>query len=271
MRWRRSPSSRGRARARARARRPGSRGISAVSAMGDDLAFLSAAGLARLVRLRSSRRSIWSTCTWRGSSASTSRSAHSSRCAPDEARAAAREAERALTRGGKGGPLHGLPFAVKDQFDAAGMPTTAGSRVLADNVAAADATVVARLKAAGAILARQAQHHRVRARRDGGVSVRPAPQPVEARSPSRAAPPAAPASPRRRRSPRSCSARTPAAPSGRRRRTAAWWASGRRGRVSRHGCVPASWSLDVAGPLTRTVEDCAIVLGAIAGEIPATR
>ena len=65
---------------------------------------------------------------------------------------AARRAEAALARGGPVGPLHGVPFAVKDQFATRGVRTTAGSRILADHVPDEDATVVARLTAAGGIL-----------------------------------------------------------------------------------------------------------------------
>ena len=70
----------------------------------------------------------------------------------DQALADAERAEQAVTRGARLGPLHGVPFAAKDQLDAAGLRTTAGSRLLADNVAAADAPVIARLRRAGAIL-----------------------------------------------------------------------------------------------------------------------
>ena len=70
----------------------------------------------------------------------------------EEARAAAREAEAALIRGDLLGPLHGVPFAVKDLVNTSGVKTTFGSVALADNVPAADSVAVARLKAAGAIL-----------------------------------------------------------------------------------------------------------------------
>jgi aspartyl-tRNA(Asn)/glutamyl-tRNA(Gln) amidotransferase subunit A len=70
----------------------------------------------------------------------------------EEARAAAKDAEAAVMRGDGLGPLHGVPFAVKDLVNTAGVRTTFGSVALADNVPAADSPAVARLKEAGAIL-----------------------------------------------------------------------------------------------------------------------
>jgi aspartyl-tRNA(Asn)/glutamyl-tRNA(Gln) amidotransferase subunit A len=70
----------------------------------------------------------------------------------EEARAAAREAEAAVMLDDKLPPLHGVPFAVKDLVNTAGVRTTFGSVALADNIPAADSPSVARLKAAGAIL-----------------------------------------------------------------------------------------------------------------------
>lgn len=64
----------------------------------------------------------------------------------------ARGAERAVLRGDDLGPLHGVPFTAKDTFDAAGLRTTRGSLLFADRVANQDATVVARARAAGAVL-----------------------------------------------------------------------------------------------------------------------
>ena len=66
--------------------------------------------------------------------------------------AAARAAETALMAGQPLGPLHGVPYALKDLYDTAGVRTTGGSRMLADRVPARDATVAARLAGAGAIL-----------------------------------------------------------------------------------------------------------------------
>ncbi|MBV9861576.1 MAG: amidase [Alphaproteobacteria bacterium] len=72
--------------------------------------------------------------------------------AADEAREAARQAERSMMRGDPLGPLFGVPFAVKDLVNTGGVRTTFGSVALANNVPATDAVAVARLKAAGAIL-----------------------------------------------------------------------------------------------------------------------
>lgn len=70
----------------------------------------------------------------------------------DDALDRARIAEAALTRGDEVGLLHGVPLTIKDTIDTRGLRTTGGSRLLADHIPDRDATVVARLKAAGAIL-----------------------------------------------------------------------------------------------------------------------
>ena len=70
----------------------------------------------------------------------------------EEARQAAREAEQAIASGQYRGPLHGVPVAVKDQFDTAGIRTTYGSALEWDHVPSEDAVVVAKLKEAGAVL-----------------------------------------------------------------------------------------------------------------------
>jgi amidase len=69
----------------------------------------------------------------------------------DEARAGAALADRKLASGEKVGPLHGVPFTVKENIDMAGLPTTWGVPALAQAVAPADAPVVERMRAAGAI------------------------------------------------------------------------------------------------------------------------
>jgi aspartyl-tRNA(Asn)/glutamyl-tRNA(Gln) amidotransferase subunit A len=70
----------------------------------------------------------------------------------ETARAQAREADAEIAAGRYRGPLHGIPVSIKDIVDVAGVPTTAASRVRANHVAAADSTVVRRLRAAGAVL-----------------------------------------------------------------------------------------------------------------------
>lgn len=69
----------------------------------------------------------------------------------DSALAAAKLAEAAVMTGATLGPLHGVPFTVKDSIDTAGVQTQRGSRLFAGNIPGADATTVARLKRAGAI------------------------------------------------------------------------------------------------------------------------
>jgi amidase len=73
---------------------------------------------------------------------------------PDEerARTRAREADAALARGDLWGPLHGVPITIKDSIETAGLRTTSGFPPLAEYVPATDAPVVARLRAAGAII-----------------------------------------------------------------------------------------------------------------------
>ncbi len=70
----------------------------------------------------------------------------------EQARAIAQEADAALARGENWGRLHGVPITVKDIFETAGLRTTAGYVPLKDYIPAQDATIVARLKAAGAIV-----------------------------------------------------------------------------------------------------------------------
>src|ERR1051326_3224326 len=72
--------------------------------------------------------------------------------APERARAEARDADEDLARGTVRGPLHGVPMTIKDNLDTAGVISTGGTTGRAAYVPAQDATVVARLRAAGAIL-----------------------------------------------------------------------------------------------------------------------
>ena len=70
----------------------------------------------------------------------------------DAALDAARAAEREIAAGHVRGPLHGVPVGIKDIIDVAGLPTTCHSKILLDNVKAADAVVVSKLRQAGAII-----------------------------------------------------------------------------------------------------------------------
>jgi aspartyl-tRNA(Asn)/glutamyl-tRNA(Gln) amidotransferase subunit A len=186
----------------------------------------------------------------------------------DDALQAARAAEQVLTRNDAVGPLHGVPFAVKDQFWSAGVLTTAGSTLLADFVPQEDATVVARLKQAGAILLGKLNmsefatgnsvHHPYGMPHNPWCLDR---HPGTSSSGSGAATAAF-----------LCttsigedtggSIRNPANNSGVVGIRPTW------GLVSRYGMLGASWSMDIGGPLSRTVEDCALTLQAIAGYDP---
>jgi aspartyl-tRNA(Asn)/glutamyl-tRNA(Gln) amidotransferase subunit A len=118
----------------------------------DDPAFTSAAALATLIRRRAvSPVEIVDLVLRRIEASQPSLNAFITVCG-DAALTAARVAETAVMHGNELGPLHGVPFAVKDLVNTAGVRTTFGSVALADNVPAADSPAVARLKRAGAIL-----------------------------------------------------------------------------------------------------------------------
>ncbi len=70
---------------------------------------------------------------------------------PEIALADARRAEAEISAGNWRGPLHGVPYGLKDIIDYAGLPTTAHSAILKDNIATSDAVVTQRLRAAGAV------------------------------------------------------------------------------------------------------------------------
>src|SRR6266513_6229643 len=120
--------------------------------MTDDVAYRSAAELTALIARRAvSPLEVVDAVLERIERAQPVLNAFITVCA-EEARAAAHEAEAAIMRGAPLGPLHGVPFAVKDLVNTAGVRTTFGSVALADNTPAADSPAVARLKRAGAIL-----------------------------------------------------------------------------------------------------------------------
>ena len=185
----------------------------------------------------------------------------------DEALQAARESEQALARGEYLGPLHGIPVAVKDQLNTAGIRTTSGTPIFADFVTDEDATVIAKLKSAGAILL-----GKLNMTEFGTTSLSHAfdtarnPWDLErftggSSSGSGGATAAF-----------MCATSLGEDTGGSVRGPAAWCGlAGLRptwGRVSRHGLRPGMWSMDTIGPLSRTVEDCALTLQAIAGYDP---
>ena len=187
----------------------------------------------------------------------------------DEALAAAGEAEAAIMRGEHRGPLHGIPIGLKDIYETADVRTTGQSKLREDYVPEADATTVARLKAAGMVLTGKLTTHEFAF---GGPSF-DLPQPP-ARNPwdtsrftggsssGSAAAVAAGLCLGALGSDTGGSIRVPAAFCG---------IAGIKptyGRVSRAGVFPLVYSMDHCGPMAWTVEDCAIMLAAIAGHDP---
>jgi aspartyl-tRNA(Asn)/glutamyl-tRNA(Gln) amidotransferase subunit A len=190
----------------------------------------------------------------------------------ERALAAAREAEGALVAGRAPGPLHGVPIALKDLYDTAGVATTAGSRILADRVPDSDATVVRRLREAGAIVLGKLHmvefaygpeglnaHHGAPRNPWDATSER---MPGGSSSGSGVAV-AAGLAPAALGSDTGGSIRIPASLCG---------ITGLKptyGRVSRAGVLPLAWSMDHVGPMTRTVGDAALLLRVMAGYDPA--
>ena len=164
------------------------------------------------------------------------------------------------------GPLHGIPIALKDLIDTAGVKTTAASALFKDRIPQEDATVVLRLKGAGAVLLGKLNMHEFAY---GGTSV-PSyygrvsnPWDVERIAGGSSGGPAAAVSAGL------CYAALGSDTGGSIREPAAFCGivglKPTYGRVSNRGVIPLAWSLDHIGPMTRTVADSAIVLQAIAG------
>lgn len=187
----------------------------------------------------------------------------------DQARAAADAHQALLETGYDVGPLHAIPVAVKDNIGIAGVSTTAGSVVLPPVAATADATVVAALKRAGAIVVGRNNMYELAW---GGTTVNPhfgtGGNPWgRNRSPGRSSGGSGAAVAARivfasLGTDTGGSVRVPAALNG---------ITGIRptmGRVSNAGVFPLAWTLDTVGPLAKSSEDCAIVLAAIAGHDP---
>lgn len=184
----------------------------------------------------------------------------------ESALAEARAAEAEIQRGHSKGPLHGVPIALKDIVDTAGLRTTAASGLFKDRIPTEDAEVVRRLKAAGAVFLGKLNLHEFAY---GGSSVISFFGPV--RNPwdltrstggSSGGSAAAVAA-------RLCYAAIGTDTGGSIRQPASYCGivglKPTYGRVSASGVLPLSWSLDHIGPMTRTTMDAGLVLQAIAG------
>ena len=188
----------------------------------------------------------------------------------DRAMTQARAAETEITAGRSRGPLHGIPFALKDIFATAGIRTTGHSRVCAYTVPTEDAATVARLDAAGGtLLGKLATHEFAHGGPSFDLAWPPARNPwalghiTGGSSSGSGAAVAAGLAPAALGSDTGGSIRLPAALCG---------IAGLKptyGLVSRRGVYPNSFSFDNAGPMAWTAEDCAILLQTIAGHDPA--
>ena len=189
----------------------------------------------------------------------------------EQALEAARKAEHEIATSQHRGPLHGVPMAVKDQFNTAGIRTTGGSSILKDNIPDEDATVITNLKKAGAVMLgklnmsefamAEIYNHPYGTPRNPWDLER---NPGTSSSGSGAAT-AASLCATSLGEDTGGSIRGPANFSG---------LVGLRpshGRVSRHGVLGGSWSMDTVGPISRSVEDAAITIQAIAGYDPKDR
>jgi aspartyl-tRNA(Asn)/glutamyl-tRNA(Gln) amidotransferase subunit A len=187
----------------------------------------------------------------------------------EETRKVAAAAETMIRAGHHLGPLHGIPIGLKDNIALKGLRTTAGSRVLADWMPQEDATVAGRLKGAGAIVVGKTNMHEFAW---GGTSANPHYGFVRNPWDTDRFPAGSSGGSGAAVAARTCfgalgtdtggSIRLPSAVNG---------ITGIRptiGRVSNFGVIPLAWSMDTVGPMTRTVEDCALIFGAIAGHDP---
>jgi len=187
----------------------------------------------------------------------------------DEARQVAKAAEIMTMAGHDLGPLHGVPIALKDNVATRGTRTTAGSKILSDWKPQNDATIAARLRQAGAIFVGKLNMHEFAW---GGTSDNPHYGAVRNPWNTEHFPAGSSGGSGAAVAARTCygaigtdtggSIRLPSAING---------IVGIRptyGRVSNHGIIPLAWSMDTAGPMTRTVEDCAIMFGTMAGYDP---
>ncbi|MDB5866479.1 MAG: gatA 2 [Betaproteobacteria bacterium] len=190
-------------------------------------------------------------------------------CTAELARAQARQAQAEITGGRYRGPLHGIPFALKDIYNTKGILTSAGSKVCSNNIPDDDAAAARRLYDAGAVLLGKLQTHEFA---KGGPSFDlpwpPARNPwnlehfTGSSSSGSGAALAAGLVPVSLGTDTGGSIRHPASYCG------VVGLKPTTGLVSRSGVIPNSFTFDHCGPMARTVEDCAIILQAIAGHDP---
>jgi len=181
----------------------------------------------------------------------------------------ARAAEREIVRGRRRGPLHGIPIAHKDLYRTKGLRTTAGSRILADFVPDEDATIVARLRAAGMILLGKLNTQEFAygpTNEDSLFGPVHNPWNLECHAGGSSGGSAAALAlrmlPAATGSDTGGSIRIPAACCG---------ITGLKptyGRSSRYGIFPLCWTMDHGGPMTRSARDAALLLQAMAGPDP---
>ncbi len=188
---------------------------------------------------------------------------------PDQAMAAARQAEREIGEGKYRGPLHGIPLGLKDLYYTRGVRNTSGSRLFDDFIPDADCTIAARFREAGTILLGKLNMHQLAygpsgENTDYGHMHNPwNPELITGGSSGGSGSAAAAGQ---------CtltmgtdtggSVRIPSALCGLAGLKPTY------GRLSRQGIGVLSWSLDHPGPMTRTVKDCALAMNAIAGHDP---
>jgi len=189
---------------------------------------------------------------------------------PDVALRQAEKAEEEIAAGNHRGPLHGIPFALKDIYDTAGIRTTAHSRQLLDNIPKHDAATVRNLFDAGAVLmGKLATHEFAHGGPTFDLAFPPARNPWNLEyipggsSSGSGAAVASGLVPVALGSDTGGSIRSPAGLCGLVGLKPTY------GLVSKRGVIANSFTFDHAGPLTWTVEDCAIVLQALAGFDPA--
>ena len=183
----------------------------------------------------------------------------------DSALAQASRAESEIANGGYRGRMHGIPIAVKDIIYTKGVLTSAGSRVLADHVPEYDSTIVERLDAAGSVLLGKLNLSEFAV---GGTIDHPYGTPRNPWDTGKSAGGSSSGSAVAVAG-GLCAGSLGSDTGGSIRGPSAFCGIvGLRptyGRVTRFGVIPMSWSLDTVGPMTHTVEDCAIMLQAIAG------